>query len=165
MRNSKRGFRIQESRKVNIVMTRQQSARRTVFPFFMSMVVILLSVTTAFAQSTSDANLNDSEKPAMKQLRCIAEASANLLNIYMDARVTDMLAWSKTCERFREALSGPQPLVEPNVVLEEWLQASGAYEAIMLLDKNGLCLASAPAGMVKRDFSGDKAFQGATRCI
>jgi hypothetical protein len=100
VRNSKRGFRIQESRKVNIVMTRQESARRTVFPFFMSMVVILLSVTTAFAQSTSDANLNDSEKPAMKQRRCIAEASANLLNIYMDARVTDMLAWSKTCERF-----------------------------------------------------------------
>jgi methyl-accepting chemotaxis protein len=47
--------------------------------------------------------------------------------------------------------------------VEEWLKNSGAYEAILLIDKAGVCLASAPAGLVNQNFSDNEAFKGAIK--
>lgn len=43
------------------------------------------------------------------------------------------------------------------------MKASGAYDAILLLDKTGACLASAPEGFVNEGFSNDEAFKGAVK--
>jgi len=43
------------------------------------------------------------------------------------------------------------------------LKASAAYEAILLLDKRGICLASAPEGLADKDFSSDTTFSGALK--
>ncbi len=133
-------------------------------PFCMGIAIVLMTAVVGYAQgTTADANLDSSEKAAMKQLQAIAEVAANLVNVYMDARVTDMLVCSTTCTPLREALTTPEACGEANRVLEEWLKASGACEAIVLLDKAGVCVASAPEALVNRDFSGDEAFKGAVK--
>jgi hypothetical protein len=43
----------------------------------------------------SDAALDDFDKAAVRELRSIADGAGQLLNVYMDARVTDMLVCSK----------------------------------------------------------------------
>ena len=57
----------------------------------------------------------------------------------------------------------PEARADANRILEEWLKTSGAYEAILLVDKAGVCLASAPAGLVNQEFSDDEAFKGAIK--
>lgn len=136
--------------------------RSFMLPICMGIAIVLVAAIAGYSQSaTPDANLDSSEKAAMRELQAIAEGAANLVNVYMDARVTDMLVCSTTCTPLREALTTPDARGEANRVLEEWLKTSGAYEAIVLLDKAGACVASAPETLVNRDFSSDKAFQGA----
>jgi methyl-accepting chemotaxis protein len=81
----------------------------------------------------------------------------------MNARVTDMLVGSKLGGPLRDALTMPEARADANRILEEWLKISGAYEAILLVDKAGVCLASAPAGLVNQDFSENEAFKGAIK--
>lgn len=128
----------------------------------MGVAIVLVTAVAGYSQSaTADAGLDSSEKAAMRELRAIAEATANIVNVYMDARVTDTLVCSRTCTPLREALTTPEARREANRVLEEWLKTSGAYEAIVLLDKVGTCVTSAPAALVNQDFSSDEAFKGA----
>jgi methyl-accepting chemotaxis protein len=138
--------------------------RSLMLPFCVGIAIVLMTAIAGYSQSaTPDANLDSSEKAAMRELREIAEVTANLVNVYMDARVTDMLVCSTTCTPLGEALTTPDARGEANRVLAEWLKASGAYDAIVLLDKAGACVASAPEALVNRDFSSDEAFKGAAK--
>jgi len=74
-----------------------------------------------------------------------------------------MLVCSKVGGPLRDALAMPEARADANRILEEWLKSSGAYEAILLVDKAGVCLASAPAGLVNQNFSDDEAFKGAIK--
>jgi len=99
----------------------------------------------------------------MREVQEIAVVTANLINVYMDARVTDMLVFSKTCGSLREALTSDEARVEATHALEGCLKLSGAYEAILLIDNSSVCVASAPAGLVGKDVSSEKAFDGAAK--
>lgn len=127
--------------------------------FFIGMSVFLFA--SLFGCSKSTGALDESQKAAMREVREIASVTATLLNVYMDARVTDMLVYAASCNRLREALDDPQARSDANQILEAWLKISGAYEAILLLDKNGVCVVSAPAVLVNRNLSDDSAFKGA----
>lgn len=98
---------------------------------------------------------------AFRELRGIAAAAADVLNVYMDARITDMLMCSTVCEGLEKALNSADQRGNANRNLEMCLKLSGAYDAIVLLDKKGVCVASAPESLVGRHFSGDAAFKGA----
>jgi hypothetical protein len=102
-----------------------------------------------------------SEKAAELQVRQMAEAAAMVLNTQMNERVTDTLLCAATCERCRESFSVPEAREEANQTLEKWLKISGTFEAILLVDKSGVCVASAPSGLAGKDFSNDEAFKGA----
>lgn len=70
--------------------------RINIFPFFLSISVLLLILISGFGQSTvANPLLAHSEKAAMREVREIAEHAASLLNVYMDARITEMLVCSK----------------------------------------------------------------------
>jgi hypothetical protein len=47
--------------------------------------------------------------------------------------------------------------------LEDWLRISGVYEAILLVDKGGAVVVSAPSGLVTGDIRDDKTVKGATK--
>ena len=122
--------------------------------------IILLS-TVAAGCSKIGSSVDESRKTAMREMQMIATYAADLLNVYMDARVTEMLVCSKTSEQFKKAVTDPEARTGANRILGEWLKTSKAYDAIMLVDKTGVCVASAPAELVNHDFSDDSAFKGA----
>jgi hypothetical protein len=105
--------------------------------------------------------LEECEKAAMREIREIAENAAYLLNVYMDARITEMLVCAKLGGPLRDSLIKPEARTDANRILEEWLQICGGHEAILLLDNKGVCLASAPEGLVNQDLSNNEAFKGA----
>lgn len=126
--------------------------------------VLLVAVIGGCGQNTATGERpHDYKKAAIREVSEIAAVTATLINVYMDARVTDMLVFSKTCVRLRTALTSHEERAEASRILGEWLKISGAYEAIMLLNENGVCVASAPDGLVGRDFSGERAFDGAVK--
>lgn len=143
-------------RKVRDVRGKEKgSIRRSVI------VIAVLLLAVAAGCNQTGTGLHRSQEAGIREVRKIAAVVADLLNVYMDARVTEMMVCSKTGEQFRSALTDPEARPNANGTLEEWLKTSGSYEGIMLLDKTGACVASAPTGLVNKDFSDDSAFRGA----
>ncbi len=133
--------------------------RISIFPVITVLLLMLISGT---GQSASANRLLDRwEKAAMREVREIAESAANLLNVYMDATVTEMLVSSKLGGPVSDALTRSNARSDANRVLAEWFMTSGAYDAILLLDGKGMCLAAAPESPVGSDLSNDEAFKGA----
>jgi|GEM_PF-3373839 len=136
----------------------QPRARSRSLRYFIGIILLL----TAVAACTQGATgLDAAQEAAFRELKQIAAVSAQSLNVYMDARFTDMLVAAKLGGPLRDSLAVPDARGDANGILEEWLKISGAYEAILLLDKNGVCLAAAPATLLNQDFSNDLAFKGA----
>lgn len=155
-------------REVDIVRRRlpsvvQGSPRSRVLAWCIGLTTkIVVIVSSGCYQSTrTDSGPAPGDESAIRETRNIAAVASSLVNVYMDARVTDTLVCSAICDRLREAVTSPEAREGANRTLGDWLKASGAYDAILLLDKKGVCLACAPEGLVNQDFSGDKAFQGA----
>ena len=71
--------------------------------------IVLATSAAGFAQSTSpDApRLGILQRMAMRELQGIAYSAANILNVYMDARVTDMLVCCSTMDALKDALVKP----------------------------------------------------------
>jgi hypothetical protein len=126
-------------------------------PMFCAAIAVLLTIVVSGCDS------DRSENAAALQVRQMAMAAATLLNAQMDARVTDTMLCAATCERCREAFSAPEARQEANQALDKWLKISGNFEAILVVDKTGACVASALAGLLGKDFSGDEAFKGAIK--
>lgn len=142
----------------------QGITRIGISPVLVGVIVFLTSLISGCCQGTApNPLLEHSEKAAMRELREISATAANLLNVYMDGRVTEMLVCSKLGGPLQDSLTVSDARVDSNRILREWLKTSGAYEAILLLDKNGVCLASAPAELVNQDLSGHEAFKGAIK--
>ncbi|MBI4962261.1 MAG: cache domain-containing protein [Desulfomonile tiedjei] len=139
-----------------------RNLRSTISVFCIAVAMMLSATVPGFCQGQKTGiTLTATDKAAMRGLCAIAEGVSNALNVYMDARVTELLVGSSLSETLREALATPGTRVNASKTLEAWRKASGAYEAILLLDITGLCLASAPTGLVDRDFASDPAFQTA----
>ncbi len=129
---------------------------------FPVLTLLLFAIIGGWGQSASTNPLFDhSEKAAMREVREIAENAATLLNVYMDARVTEMLVGSRLGGPVSGALTRPDAKSEANQVLAGWLETSGSYDAILLLDRKGMCLAAAPETLIGSDLSNDETFKGA----
>jgi methyl-accepting chemotaxis protein len=140
----------------------QGHLRCRIFPFAMA-VAMFLVIAIAGCNPESGSGLHGSETAAMREVRELAGAAAVLVDEYMDSRVTEMLVGCKLGGPLKDALTISEARTDASSILEEWLKISRGYEAILLLDKNGVCLASAPAGLVNRNFSDGEAFQGAVK--
>lgn len=140
----------------------QPNLRNMPLTFYVSLIIVLLtSATGCCGDAKKEIALDDFDKMAVRELRSIADATALTLNVYMNDRVTDMLVWSEVSGALRDALTAPEAPADANRALEKCLKLSGAYEAILLLDKSGDCVASAPEGLVNQNFSDNEAFKGA----
>jgi methyl-accepting chemotaxis protein len=140
----------------------QEPMRNRGLIFSISIFIVLAGAMAAFGQTTqADANLTESDKAAIRDVQNIAGLAARLLAVYMDARVTEMLTCCAIGDRFRDALTAPEARAGANQALKSWLNTVGAYEALLLVDKSGACVAAAPEELANRNFSGDEAFKGA----
>ena len=142
----------------------QGAIRSRVITWFIGLTLIMVMAVGGCSQGArTDGGPALEDESAIRETQDIAAMAASLVNVYMDARVTDMLVCSAICDRLREGLTSPGARADANRALEAWLKASGAYDAILLLDKTGVCVASAPEGFVNEDFSNDEAFKGAVK--
>ncbi len=133
-----------------------------IFSALIGVTVLLLILISGYGQSASANPLLDhSEKAAMREVREIAEHAATILNVYMDARVTETLVCSRLGGPIRDALGMSEPRSDASQVLDNWLKTSGDYNAIALLDRKGVCIASAPSGLLNQDLSNHEAFKEA----
>ncbi|MDQ7785537.1 MAG: cache domain-containing protein [Desulfomonilaceae bacterium] len=127
---------------------------------FVVALAVLTVISAAGCNPTGSA-LNASQEAAMRDVRQTATVAADLLNVYMDARATEMLVCAATCEHFGKVLTDPETSGKANRTLGDWLKISRGLDAVMLLDRTGACVASAPAAFVNHDFSADSTFKGA----
>ncbi len=140
----------------------ETNSRASIFliPLFTGFFLIMILI-GSYKSASANPLFNHSERAAMREIREIAENAASLLNVYMDARVTEMLVCSKLGGPIRDALSTSGLRNDASQVLEELFKSSGAYDALFLLDKRGVCLASAPVGLINQDLSKNEAFNDA----
>jgi hypothetical protein len=93
------------------------SLKKGILPFGIAIAILLMTVIGGCSQSPS--GLDDSEKAAMREVGEIAAVAATLLNVYMDARVTDMLVGSKLGGPLKDALTKPEARADANAILKE----------------------------------------------
>jgi methyl-accepting chemotaxis protein len=127
--------------------------------FFCVGVILLMRAPAALGQT--EANYTAAELAGMRELETIASASAQVLNMHMSYAVSDVLIWSNIFGGLKEALNAPEAGVGSNQVLRVWLSSSGIYDAALLLDKDGKCVAASPESLVNLEFSGDPNFKEA----
>ena len=140
----------------------QVKIRNRILTLGIAIAMLLLSFLPTFGQDSGSATkLSESEKVAVRNLQSIAEVAANLVAVYMDARITETLACSLACERLSDASGNPETRDSIQKYLESWLKASGSYETVLFIDRSRACLAAAPAGLVNRNLSGDPTFKDA----
>jgi methyl-accepting chemotaxis protein len=140
----------------------QRNLRNMLATFSIGTLIVLLAAAPGYCESPkTEIPLDDFDKAAVRELRSIADATAQTLNVYMNDRVTDMLIWSEVSGSLRDGLTAPEARGDANRALEKCLKISGAYEAILLLDKSGVCVASAPVGLIGQNFADNEAFKGA----
>jgi hypothetical protein len=127
--------------------------------FFCVGVIILTSAPAALAQT--EANYTGAELSGMRELETIASSSAQVLNMHMSHAVSEVLICSNVLGSLKEALSAPEARTEANSALGEWSRTCGIYDVMLLLDKEGKCVAASPESLVNRDFSSDPNFKEA----
>jgi hypothetical protein len=140
---------------------KEVTVRGRIVIIFLGIATVLVTAVAGFCKDTT--KIPGYEKAAMREVQEIAASAANLVDVYMDARVSETLLLSIGCESCRDALTSTDARENANRVLQAWLKASGAFDAIMLLDKNGLCVAAAPVALVNQNVAEDKAFIGALK--
>jgi methyl-accepting chemotaxis protein len=133
--------------------------RKRFFLLFIGFAVLLATALIGCSRDFSAPQ--DLETPPVREVKEMAAAAATILNVYMDARVTEMLLASKLDGPIRDALTMPEARLAASRAVSEWENISPAYKAILLVDKSGVCVASAPTQPLNRDFSGDKVFREA----
>lgn len=128
-----------------------------------AIIAFLVMMQSIGSCGSQDGNpvLNRSAERAVSLLQNIASNASVLVNVYMDARASDMLACAATSEPLKSALLKPALKADAKAVLAQLQDTYRAYDALLLLDRSGLCVASAPAGLEGKDLSADSAFKGA----
>jgi len=136
--------------------------RWTNIPGFRETGAILLAALLVGCQQ-GGRGFQEEQEAAKREVGELAAVTGILLQTYMDARVTEMLVMSKCGVSLEEALRTREALSAANRVLKEWMVISRAYEAMVVLDKAGLCVAGAPAELVDQDLSSEEGFAGAVQ--
>jgi len=106
------------------------------------------------------ALVGQAESAASEEMKTIAQSTANSLNVYMNDRISDNLVWSRLRLQ-NEALGIAEVREDATSELREFVKAYGAYEALAVIDGNGLCLYASWPGLVGSDFTKDPAFKRA----
>jgi methyl-accepting chemotaxis protein len=101
--------------------------------------------------------VRESTKSAEREMGTIAYATSQAINVYMNDRVSDVLVWADL-RLMKEALEVAEVREDASETLREMVKLYGAYQAILLLDSKGNCVASSAPALVGGDFSKEEAF-------
>ncbi len=104
--------------------------------------------------------LGQAETAAKRELKTIADSTAQSINVFMNDRVSDVLVWSDL-RLMKEALEVAEVREDASETMREMVKLYGAYEDILLLDMKGIAIAASWPKAVGTDFSSLPSFKGA----
>lgn len=124
---------------------------------FVIYFIIIAAVPFALTSAMGVYTLYDeADIAAKRETSAVATTTADMLNVYMNDRVTDNLLWADQ-RIMKEAVEVAEVREDASQALLETVKLYGAYEAIFLLDAKGTCVAGSWAASVGSDFSKDEA--------
>jgi len=101
-----------------------------------------------------------SKTAAARETKAIADSTATAMNVFMNDRVNDILAWSDL-RLIKEALDVAEVREDASATLQDIVRLYDAYEFIALVDAKGNCLASSWPAFVGTDLSKEPAVNAA----
>lgn len=106
--------------------------------------------------------LNEAEERETREsMISISKSAAETINVYMNDRVSDNLAWSQL-KIIKEALEVAEVREDATDTLQEFVKYYGTYEVIVLLDTQGRAVCSSWPGLVGTSFAGSAEFKKAS---
>jgi len=97
---------------------------------------------------------------AIRETTNIAESTGQIINTFMNDRINDVLVWADL-RLMKEAIEVAEVREDASQALREVVKAYGSYEAFLLADSKGNCVASSWPALVATDLSANAAFKGA----
>ncbi|MGO9117570.1 MAG: methyl-accepting chemotaxis protein [Desulfomonilaceae bacterium] len=100
------------------------------------------------------------EKSAVRETTNVADSASQILGGFMNDRVNDIIVWADL-RLMKEAIEVAEVREDASQALREVVKAYGSYDAFLLADSKGNCVASSWPALVATDLSGNEAFKGA----
>jgi methyl-accepting chemotaxis protein len=97
---------------------------------------------------------------AVRETSNIANSTGRIINAFMNDRINDVLVWADL-RLMKEAIEVAEVREDASQALREVVKAYGSYEAFLLADAKGNCVASSWPALVATDLSANPAFKGA----
>lgn len=141
--------------KSSSALRRGRSVRNRILLWFLIIALIPLTISFALGYWTI---VTESESAAQREMRRVAVSASRALSEIMNARCSDILVWSGL-PLIRRALEGTEVRESASETLREIVRLYGRYEAVSLLDRNGVSVASSWPDLVGMDFAHHQAFK------
>ena len=97
---------------------------------------------------------------AIRETNNIADSTGQIINAFMNDRINDVLVWADL-RLMKEAIEVAEVREDASQALREVVRAYGSYEAFLLADVKGNCVASSWPALVATDLSANAAFKSA----
>lgn len=133
------------------------SLRTKLLIYFLLIAVVPFAIAAGMGYYTITT---EAETSAKREMRAIADSTAQTVNVFMNDRVSDVLVWADL-RLIKEALEVAEVREDASETMREMVRLYGAYTDIALLDTKGNCVAASWPASVGSDFSGDPGFKGA----
>lgn len=122
----------------------------SLIPFGAASLIGYLSIWTGGQAST------------VREMRALADAAAQTLNVFMSDRISDHLVWAQM-SMIKDAVGKAEVREEATSLFKDVLKEYQAYEAIVILDARGKCVVSSSSLYLGEDFSDTPFFRRAMK--
>ena len=103
---------------------------------------------------------SQAETSAIRETTNVADSAGQIINGFMNDRINDVVVWADL-RLMKEAIEVAEVREDASQALREVVKAYGSYEAFLLADSKGNCVASSWPALVATDLSANEAFKGA----
>jgi methyl-accepting chemotaxis protein len=100
------------------------------------------------------------ETTAVRETTNVADSAGTIINGFMNDRMNDVVVWADL-RLMKEAIEVAEVREDASQALREVVKAYGSYEAFLLADSKGNCVASSWPALVATDLSANPAFKAA----
>ena len=114
----------------------------------------------SLAESVTGTFTQQADTTAIRETTNIADSTGQIINNFMNDRINDVLVWADL-RLMKEAIEVAEVREDASQALREVVKAYGSYEAFLLADAKGNCVASSWPALVATDLSANPAFKSA----
>ncbi len=126
-----------------------------IYSLIIMIVPILVAGVVGYLSFSSQA-----ESSAIRETSNVADSASQLINGFMNDRINDIVVWSDL-RLMKEAIEVAEVREDASQALREVVKAYGSYDAFLLADSKGNCVASSWPALVATDLSANTAFKTA----